>query len=162
MTEQVYHYYFTIWFQGTQSAAFQVAEAAWTRFRRAMTEKRTGFFICATIDGHTLAINLDTILFAEVWNEEAAQAAEHQPNRYQEVTLYYPAETKTFTAQDPVDLANIFTILKPSQQGEALPFTTSEGKLVVFNTDELIWLKSSTVFVEEGFYQIWQEKKAKK
>lgn len=164
MTESSFqHYSFKIWFRSIDKArVFPVAEAAWGRLKRAFREKRGGFFICATRDGQTFALNLARIQLVQFVCRPSAVEAPMNGERSPEVTLYYgEKKPESFLVGDPIDLAKIFSALKPSQGGETLSFTNSEGDEIAFFTEHLTMLESSTIFVEEGYAKLYQLKSVK-
>jgi hypothetical protein len=154
-TSNPYHF-IRIWLRSMEEPlVFEVAEAAWGRFRRSYQTKKTGFFIFATRDGRTLALNLDYVLCAEVW-EEAGRHLLPAPERSSQVTLYYlEGISQSFKAQDPVDLADIFSALKLGQKEHNLTFVAADGKFVIFSISNLLLLEAATDFVEEGYKQIY-------
>ncbi|NMB20482.1 MAG: hypothetical protein GX979_06425 [Firmicutes bacterium] len=137
---------------------FPVAEAAWGRFKRAFQAKKDGFFIFATVDGRTLALNLECVQLAQVWMEDQGQGLE--PMEGPDVMLHFSGgNAMSFEASDPTDLARIYTNLKVGMEDATLSFVDQAGKLVIVDIDELIFLEASTSFVEEGFKQIYLQER---
>lgn len=138
---------------------FPVAEAAWGRFRRSLLTRKSGFFIFATLDGRTLALNLKCVRLARVWSEaddEVGLASGGGPD----VTLHYAGRPAvSFQVAVPVDLARIFTSLKPLTEDQTLTFNDIDGKLVLLRANELMLLETNTVFVEEGYKQIYLQER---
>lgn len=154
------HHFVKLWLKSIDAPlTFPVAEAAWRRFQRSFQNRIAGFFIFATLDGRTLALNLEYVRLAQVWSE-----AEQQGNLVShddpEVALYYTHRPAvSFLAASPVDVAKIFSSLKPLAEDHTLTFTEADGKLVLFNTEELILFETSTDFVEEGYKQIYLQER---
>ena len=128
--------------------------------KRAFEDKREGFFIFATRDGRTLAINLAHVQMAHFLREESVDEGVAGES-YPELTLYFlNRDSESFPVDDPVDLANAFTTLKSTVERGFLSFTDPRGDMVMLFTDDLVLLEASTTFVEEGFLKIYKAKKA--
>lgn len=69
--------------------------------------------------------------------------------------LFAHSDAVTFEARDSLEWAGIFSSIRAAKGGEVLSFTDSNGRLVMFSTDELMLLAAPTVFVEEGYKQIY-------
>lgn len=150
------HYYIKIWLRNrAEPLNFPVGEAAWLRFKRSFETKKEGFFIFATQDGQTLALNLKFVKLAQVWQETGGKGQIERADDQKIKLVFQDSETVSFGAKDPVEWANIFAVLKPSRGGEVFSFADSEDKLVLTNIDELMLLAAPTAFVEEGFKQIY-------
>lgn len=165
MTETIYqHYFVKAWLKSIDKpVTFQLAEAAWGRFKRAFTDKREGFLIFATIDGRTLALNLAHIQMAKFFTKSSSTEAEINMDSSPEITVYFlDRDPESFLVEDPTDLAQAFTVIKPAKNKELLSFTEQEGGRVKFFTTDLVLLDTSTQFVEEGFLKIYQAKQATK
>ncbi len=154
------HYFLKIWLKSMdEPLVLPVAEAAWGRFQRAFDAKRDGFFICATRDGRTLALNHKYIELAHVLSEVPEEPLIDSYDSLQ-VTLHYPnLPGHLFEAGDPKDLARIFSSLKRSVGGETLTFTDSDGHLVMFFSGDLLFIETATAYVEEGYKWIYYEER---
>jgi hypothetical protein len=153
-------YFIKLWLKNFQEPLmFQIAEAAWGRFKRAFQEKKSGFFIFATRDGRSFILDLGSVQLAqsgECTGEEETDCDDDRPD----TSLYFADGTiATFVADDPADLARIFTTLKGSNEGQTLSFRASDGRLVMFATDELVLLEVCTSFVEEGYKHIYVQER---
>ena len=149
-------YFIKTWLKSiNEPLDFPVAEAAWGRFKRSYQAKKTDFFIFATRDGRTLALNLEYVQLAHVWKESGKDVSSSTDPSC-DVVLYFPDRaTESFEAENPVDLANIFSALKQREEDQTLTFTATSGKLVLFSTSELMLLEAPTDFVEDGYRQIY-------
>lgn len=140
---------------------FYVANAAWGRLKNALLEKRKGFFIWATIDGRTLALNLDYVHLVRFTSTDEQIEVPISVGRHNKISLYYLGNsTQTFRVKNAEELANIFSSLKLNPSA-ALSFTELEGEQVVFLPEDLILVDVSTIFVEDGYLQIYKQKKSK-
>lgn len=157
-------FYFKLWLTSISSPMlFPVAEAAWQRMKRAVENRREGFFIFASRDGRTYALNMHYVQMAEFFSEESDTPVEPINQRSPEVRLYYAGRgAESFRSGDPKELAAIFTALQTGSHGGVLSFSEKNGSLLVMNTDELILLESWTEFVEDGFRQTLREKQSQK
>ena len=64
-------YFIKTWLKSiNEPLVFSVAEAAWGRFKRSYQAKKTDFFIFATRDGRTLALNLEYVQLAHNFRDE--------------------------------------------------------------------------------------------
>lgn len=153
-------HYIKLWLRSIDKPlVFPVAEAAWGRFKRSYQAKRSGFFIFATRDGRTLALNLGYVQLAHVW-EESEEKVSLSTGVNSDVVLYFPCRAAgSFVAGDPVDLAKIFSALKPSEEDQTLSFTDADGKLVMFSTGDLMLFEAPTDVVEEGYRQIYYQER---
>ena len=153
-------HYIKLWLRSIDKPlVFPVAEAAWGRFRRSYRAKKNGFFIFATRDGRTLALNLGYVQLAHVW-EESEEKVSLSTDINSDVALYFPCRAvETFAAGDPVDLAKIFSALKPSEEDQTLSFADADGKLVMFSTGDLMLFEAPTDVVEEGYRQIYYQER---
>lgn len=159
----LYHYFVEVWLTSkSDTMIFPVAEAAWGRLKRAFTDKREGFFIFATRDGRTLAMNLAYVHMARFSREVSVIEEEISEDSSSKLMLcFLEREPESFNVDDPVDLANAFTTLKSTVERQSLSFTDLDGQMVMLFTDELVLIEASTVFVEEGFLRIHKAKKSK-
>ncbi|HKM43629.1 MAG TPA: hypothetical protein VJZ70_06515 [Limnochordia bacterium] len=155
MSNPAQDYFLKLWIRSIDKPfVFPVAEAAWGRFKRSFQAKKDGFFIFATRDGRTMALNLNCVQLAQVWIE--AKEEPQDPWDSPGVTFYLSGgKSESFEVRDPVDLAQIFTKLKVGTEEENLSFTGGDEKLIIFDTNELILLEAATDFVEEGYKQIY-------
>lgn len=154
------HYLIKLWLKSVDAPLiFPVAEAAWRRFQRSYQTRIAGFFIFATLDGRTLALNLEYVQLAQVWSE-ADQPGNLVARDGPEVALYHAdGQVASFLAADPVDLANVFSSLKPLVEDQTLTFTDADGKLILFSTAELMLFETSMDYVEEGYKQIYLQER---
>lgn len=162
--DRYYHHSFTLWLKSiSQPLTYSVAGPAWGRLKRALEQNRKGFFIFATTDGRTFALNLNFVHLVRFRQEASDVEVQVAETRSAEINLYYyEREIETFVVDDPVDLAELFTRLKTGVDHDTVSFAEKGGDLVMLNTNELIVLESSTVFVEEGFMKVYQQKQRKK
>ncbi len=153
-------HYIKLWLKSVdEPLLFPVAEAAWGRFERSFQTRIAGFFIFATLDGRTLALNLKDVRLAQVWSE-ASKTADLASHDGPEVILYYAdRRAVSYDAADPVDLARIFANLKPLVEDQTLNFTDTGGRRVLFSTDELLLFETSTDFLEEGYRAIYLQER---
>lgn len=152
------HYFLEIWLRSMeQPMVFSVAEAAWGRFKKTLQTRRKGYFIFATSDGRTLALNLNYVQLAHFhWEAELAGEGETPREESSELALYFlDRERESFEVDDPVDLAKIFTALKPSVEGEMLTFTDVDRKEIMFFTGDLILVEAATDYVEAGYTKVY-------
>jgi hypothetical protein len=153
------YHYIKLWFRSTpEPLIFPLAEAAWGRFRRSFQGKKGGFFICATRDGRTLALNLDYVHLAQIWSEEEQESLIGHTGP-QARLFFSDGGWASFEAGNPVDLARIFTSLKVGSEDPTLSLTDGHGKLVIFDTGALILLEVATTYVEEGYKQIYLQER---
>ncbi|NMB00045.1 MAG: hypothetical protein GX971_00775 [Firmicutes bacterium] len=157
-----FSYSFKVWFKSTgEPMTFTVAEAAWGRLKKALQEKRRGFFIWATLDGRTLALNLTYVQMARFTFKESPANEQVPGERHSKITLHFTdSRLESFEVADAADLANVFSTLKSDPSEKGLSFTTIDDESIVFLTEALILIDTSTVFVEEGYLKILNEKKA--
>ncbi len=149
------YHYIKLWLRSTPGPLIlPVAEAAWRRLGRSFRGKKGGFFICATRDGRTLALNLDYVHLAQVWIEEEQESLAGHTGPQARLS-FFDGSWASFEAGDPVELARIFTSLKVGPEDPTLSFTDGHGKLVIFDTGALILLEIATTYVEEGYKQIY-------
>jgi hypothetical protein len=150
------HHYIKVWLQTeAEPLSFPVAEAAWGRFKRSFAAKREGFFIFAAQDGRTVALNLKYARLAQLWLETDGKKEPACAEGHEVMLLYAHSDAVTFEARDSLEWAGIFSSIRAAKGGEVLSFTDSNGRLVMFSTDELMLLAAPTVFVEEGYKQIY-------
>lgn len=161
MSDQSQYYFIQIWLPSLEKPlTFPLAEAAWGRFKRSFSEGKEGFFVFATRDGRTLALDLKSVQLARIWIAE--EEGPMHDNAGSKVTLYLASGAEeTFEAKNPVDLAGIFTKLKVGAEGEVLSFTDPTGKQVYFAVGGLTLLEATTDFVEEGYKQIYFRERGK-
>lgn len=154
------YYLLKLWFRSQENPIiFKTAEAAWIRFKRTFAKKQNGYFICATITGRTLAINLSHIQLAQTYPLPADAVLKPLEERDTKVHLHFAAgNQETFEALDSVELAEIFTKIRPIVAKKVLTFTDSCGGSVMVQAEDLMIFDVSTAYVEEGFLKIYQSK----
>lgn len=150
------HYFVSTWLQGsTDPFTFQLAEAAFGRFKRAFIDRRNDFLIFATTTGHTYALNFEYVQMAKFLVIPAEEEGEIVLDLSPEVTLHFlNRQPVVFQSQDPRELARIFMKIKQAHTREYLSFTDQESAEIQFFTTDLCLLETATQFVEEGFLAI--------
>lgn len=152
------HYLLKLWFRTHENPIIlQTAEAAWIRFNRTFAQKQSGYFICATLSGRTMALNLSHIQIAQTYPLPIDTVIGSQEANDKKVHMHLIGRRpETFETADSVELAEIFSKIRPIIAKEVLTFTDLNGGSIMVQAEDLMIFDVSTAYVEEGFLRIHQ------